>query len=128
MKFIIQENFKKVRITKKDPDGLKIQELYQKRSKLMKSAQEMTPNDREIAEKIFERNRSIIVQQISDMSDASSNFSRVKMWKVKQKVCPKYEVDPPAAKIDSFGNLITNHNELKNCMLTPINLDLDIGI
>ena len=45
--------------------------------------------EKEIAEKIFERNRKVILDQVGDMVDNSSNMSRLKMWKVKQKVCPK---------------------------------------
>ena len=42
------------------------------------------------------------------------NLSRINMWKVKQKVCPRYEVDLPVAKVDSLGNLISNQDELKS--------------
>ena len=66
-----------------------------------------------IAEKIWERNRAVIVEQISKMSDASCNLSRVKMWKIKKKICPKNEVTPPVAKSDQFGNLVTNQDQLK---------------
>ena len=37
-----------------------------------------------------------------------------KMWKVKKKICPKNEVSPPIAKLDQFGNLVTNQEQLKS--------------
>ena len=78
MKFIIQENFRKVRLNWKSKNDLKIQQLFEKRSEMMKRSQEMSESEKQIAELIFEKNRSLIVQQVSEMSDASSNFSRVK--------------------------------------------------
>ena len=48
------------------------------------------------------------------MSDASCDLSRVKMWKVKQKLCPKNEVTAPVAKFNQSGNLISNQDELKS--------------
>ena len=73
----------------------------------------MNANDALIADMIFEKNRALIIGQISGMSDPSGNLSQLNMWKVKQKVCPKFDIDPPVAKVDSQGNLISNHEELK---------------
>ena len=47
------------------------------------------------------------------MSDQSGNMSRINMWKIKQKVHPKYEASVPVAKKDNNGNLICNKSELK---------------
>ena len=62
---------------------------------------------------MYEKNRSLIIEQISEMCDNSSSLSQIRMWKVKQKVCPKYDVDTPIAKLDSSRNLVTNLDELK---------------
>ena len=66
-----------------------------------------------IAEEIFVKNRQLILEQVSGMSDTASNLSRIKMWKVKQNICPKFEVNIPVAKMDESGNLISNQDELK---------------
>ena len=70
--------------------------------------------NQEIAIEIAERNRKLIIEQVGEMSDISCSFSRLKMWKVKQKVCPKIVTEYPVAKIDSKGNLITNRDDLKD--------------
>ena len=45
--------------------------------------------------------------------DTISNLSRVRMWKVKQKVCPKQDESYPIAKLDSNGDLVSNKSDLK---------------
>ena len=114
MKFIIHENSRKIRLNWKNKNELKIQELFEARKKLIQNNQKMTEIDEQIAEQIFQKNRSLIIEQVSEMRDASNNLSRIKMWKVKQKVCPRYDVDLPVAKVDSLGNLISNQDELKS--------------
>ena len=52
------------------------------------------------------------------MSDTSNNLAKVKMWRIKQKICPRYEFTPPVAKMDASGNLVTNQNELKQLYVT----------
>ena len=48
------------------------------------------------------------------MSDSSGNMSRLNMWKVKQKLCPKNSENVPVAKKDKSGNLVSNRVELKD--------------
>ena len=45
--------------------------------------------------------------------DSLSNLSRIKMWRVKQKVCPKNDSNYAFAKMDENGDLITEKSELK---------------
>jgi hypothetical protein len=87
-----------------------IEEFYCERTQLADNSAEMEAKDKLIAEKIWERNRAVIVEQISEMSDASCNLSRVKMWKIKKKICPKNEVTPPVAKFWKSGY---NQDQLK---------------
>ena len=70
-------------------------------------------SDKDIANQIFERNRKLIVDQVCEMSDITCSFSRVKMWQVKQKVCPKIEPVYPVAKLNKNGDLVSNRTELK---------------
>ena len=56
----------------------------------------------------------MILDQVSYSADLTGNLSRLKMWKVKQKVCPKIDTNLPVAKYDESGNLISNSDEMKN--------------
>ena len=55
---------------------------------------------------------SKIKNMITDVENEDGTFSQLKLWKLKQKVCPR-PVDPPMAKIDGEGNLITAPSQLK---------------
>ena len=101
LKTIITKSFRKIRVTGRKDDN-KIPNCFSRKA-----------TDDEITEEICERNKQIILQQISNMSDSSGNMSRIKMWKIKQKVCPKTVNSVPVAKKDGFGNLVTNREKLK---------------
>ena len=105
---IIHRNFKKIRITSKQKDD-KIQKLIS-----LRREDNSTINEEEISNLISERNRKIILDQVSCSADLTGNLSRLKMWKVKQKVCPKIDINLPVAKYDESGNFISNSDEMKN--------------
>ena len=107
LKSIIQKSFRKIRIKNKKED-IEIQKLLNK-----KKGCDDPRVDQEICEKIHERNRKNIMEQIHEISDKGGNMSRIKMWKLKQKVCPKYESSDPVAKLDKNGNLICDRSGLK---------------
>ena len=113
LRFKILQNFKKIRINKqKTKEDLKISELIDQNR--FKHGQEKERNKKEISEKIFEKNRRIIIDQVGEMIDNMSNLSRIKLWKVKQRICPKNDTDYAIAKMDSEGDLVTEKSELKN--------------
>ena len=113
LKFKVLQNFKKVRITKrKTVEDLEIHELINKNR--FTHGQENETKKKEISEKIFEKNRKIIIDQVGDMIDNTSSLSRIKMWKVKQKVCPKNDPNYAIAKMDNKGDMVTEKTELKN--------------
>ena len=113
LKYIIQTNFKKIRITNQKTSNAdaEISILIEQRRHRDEPQNKLI--EQEISQKIYEKNRSIILEQVGGMVDMSSNLSRPRMWKIKQKVCPKKDVSYPVAKIDSNGDLITNKSELK---------------
>ena len=80
MNFIIHSNFRKIRMNGKSMIDKNIEELYCERTQLADNSAEMEAKDKLITEKIWERNRAVIVEQISEISDASCNLSRVKKW------------------------------------------------
>ena len=49
---------------------------------------------------------------IKDVEDVDGTFSQLKLWKLKRKVCPR-PADPPMAKKDEDGNIITVPSQLK---------------
>ena len=107
-KNIIQKTFRKIRIKRKQED-IEIQNLLNKKKNV-----DDPEIDQEICEKIYENIRNKIMEQIHEMTDRGGNMSRVKMWKIKQKVCPRYDVSDQAAKMDKNGNLICDRTGLKN--------------
>ena len=62
------------------------------------------------------QNAKIVKEYINEVKNEQGNFSQLKLWKLKQKLCPKPS-DPPMAKKDSEGNLITSPDLLKNLYL-----------
>ena len=110
---IISQNFKKIRIRKREcKENLKISSLINQKRGLKDREKEKISED--IAERIFEKNRKIIIDQVGEMIDNSSNLSRVKMWMVKQKVCPKNDSNYAIAKLNTNGDMVTDKTELKN--------------
>ena len=109
LKTVIHSSFRKIRISNKKED-IYVQKLFSGRNPNL----EDTEVDNEIAEKIYERNRNLIFEQINEMTDSSGNMSRIKMWKIKQKVNPKHMPSVPVAKIDERGNLVCNQQDLKD--------------
>ena len=59
-----------------------------------------------------ERNAKLVTEQISQLSSMDGNFYSAGLWKVKNKVLPRPQ-DPPMAKRDVAGNLITAPLPLK---------------
>ena len=49
------------------------------------------------------------------------------MWRVKQKVCPKNDVNYAIAKVDENGDLVTEKSELKNLYVKVYKTDSKIG-
>ena len=62
------------------------------------------------------KNAKIVKEYINEVENEQGNFSQIKLWKLKQKLCPKPS-DPPMAKKDREGNLITSPDLLKNLYL-----------
>ena len=113
LKYLILQNFKKIRMKKhENKSDLYISKLIEKNR--LANAQEKLLIEKEISEKIFEKIRKIILDQVGEMVDNSSNMSRLKMWKVKQKVCPKTDPNYTIAKMNEKGELITEQSQLKN--------------
>ena len=56
------------------------------------------------------------MEHISNLQTLNGSFSNLGMWKLKSKLLPRPR-DPPMAKKDAYGNLITSKGALKKLYL-----------
>ena len=69
-----------------------------------------------IATEQSEKNAETVREYIENIETLEGNFSQGGLWKLKRKLCPTAS-DPPMAKYDDKGNLITSHAALKDLYL-----------
>ena len=69
-----------------------------------------------ISSKCAERNSQTVRDYVQNLDVSRGNFSQLGMWKLKNKLCPT-QVDPPMAKRDKLGSLITAPNLIKKLYL-----------
>ena len=62
------------------------------------------------------RNMKIVQEHVKSLGTSEGNFRQLGMWKLKNKLWPR-EQDPPMAKIDEKGNLISSPSALKSLYL-----------
>ena len=70
----------------------------------------------QIYELTAEKNAKTVSEQVASLDSMDGKFNQINMWKVKNKICPKTR-DPPTAKKDNLGNLITAPFALKKLYL-----------
>ena len=63
-----------------------------------------------------EENASKVNEWLDCLETENGEFSQNGMWKLRSKLCPK-TVDPPTAKLDKNGNLVTNPEKLLDLYL-----------
>ena len=63
-----------------------------------------------------DKNAKVVKEHLSQLSTIDGNFSQMKIWKLKNKLLPRPK-DPPMAKKDKGGNLITAPLPLKKLYL-----------
>ena len=69
-----------------------------------------------LSENCAAKNAVTVREYIKSVENGEGNFSQIKLWKLKQKLCPK-KGDPPMAKKDENGSLITSPELLKSLYL-----------
>ena len=67
----------------------------------------------EIAKMCSEANRKIVEGYLGAWNDGIEGFSQPKTWKLRKKLAPKNTFDPPAAKKDKAGNMVTDKEGLE---------------
>ena len=124
----IRKSFKKVRIGKYKTDD-KLEALFHEKEYLMESLAKLENEDKIIdientKEKIDEvneaiakicsnKNKKIVDEHLKPQNDAIEGFSQAKTWKLKKKLAPKNTAEPPAAKKDKWGNIVTDKEALE---------------
>ena len=126
---IFHKCFKKVRVTSGNTYKLgtnSIQSKLELKTRLKLSSKsnhkakhtqaEISSVDKEIIEEISARNAEIVKEHVSNLDTLEGTFSQTGLWKLKKKLCPT-ATDPPMAKRDEKGNLITSPLALKQLYL-----------
>ena len=132
LKNTIQNCFKKVRVVQGQNKKLgnpSIQEKLKQNTKLKaflkinkcKADQEVAESrlseiEETIANELASYNAETVKDYVENMENLDSSFSQLGLWKLKKKLCSKI-FDPPMAKNDKNGNLVTSTEALKNLYL-----------
>ena len=65
------------------------------------------------------KNAKIVSDQMACLDTLDGKFNQIGMWKIKKRICPRPK-DPPSAKKDEFGNLITTPSALKKSLFANL--------
>ena len=122
---VLHKCFTKIRIksgVKKD----EIRDLIQRKTVSLPAVQcklareiissEIQKTEDDISRLSSSRNAAIVRDYVKNLDYESGNFSQLGLWKLKQELC-QTQVDPPTAKRDAKGTLITSPNLLKKLYL-----------
>ena len=114
---IVHKCFKKVRVRTDKPSV--IDEKLHQLDVLKRQSKEGTTTvgevnklEIEVQEQCAVKNAEAIREHVENLSNLSGTFSSNMMWKLKKKVCRR-PAEPPMAKKDSKGNIITSPTALK---------------
>ena len=132
LKGSIQNSFKKIRITSgykskqgeptlqeilKNKKELKIVAFNAKSERTKKEAEEKIAEiDNDISKKFASKWAQIIKDEAEHIKTLEGNFSQLGFWKLKKKLYPQI-MDPPMAKVNEKGMLVTAPNLLKDLYL-----------
>ena len=56
----------------------------------------------------------IVDDYLGRTNDTIEGFNQAKTWGLAKKLCPKNGIDPPCAKKDKHGKLVTDREDLEN--------------
>ena len=59
-----------------------------------------------LSEKLADKNAGIVKEYVNSIDNLDGKLSHNGLWKLKRKLCPRAK-DPPMAKKDNDGNIIT---------------------
>ena len=127
---IIKKCFSKIRVKKQKPNPV-LDELFEKKLELKTflSLHDVTDDDYDLnmdnLEKVLEdiasicakKNKDKVDEHLGKNNDGLEGFTQAKTWSLKKSLAPKNSEDPPMAKKDSKGNLITDKSLLEKLYL-----------
>ena len=93
---------------------LENEEDYENHEPLVKQLENVSE---QISQLCSDKNKQIVDDYIKDDDLSIEGFNQIKTWGLKKKLAPKNVIDPPAAKKDRTGNLVTDRKELENLYL-----------
>ena len=129
---IISSSFSKIRI-KKEKIAPELENLFSQRENLMQEIAKCENDDliekeldlrekleeisNKIADACADKNKKIIDEYIGDIDLSSDGFNQLQTWGLKKKLAPRNTIDPPAAKKNDSGQLVTEKQSLENLYL-----------
>ena len=67
----------------------------------------------EIAAICAEKNKNLVDEYLGKTNDTIEGFNQAKTWGLTKKLCPKNTIEPPHAKKDKNGDMVTDKEALK---------------
>ena len=128
LKLILKASFSKIRI-KKGNINPKLHLLFQQKesikSKIAKLENEnkfaeiyqlqdtLESINNNIASISAKKNKMIVDDYLGKTNDTIEGFNQAKTWGLTKKLCPKNSIDPPCAKKNKHGQLVTDKEDLE---------------
>ena len=115
---IFHQSFRKVRKTKKPKkEESKVDKLMNERRRLRKSTdpkekRRLNEVEEELAVLCAEKNFKTIENEVKNTNSEDGGLNAGKLWQMKRKLSPKFR-EPPSAKRDSSGNIISSEEALR---------------
>ena len=129
---ILFSNFDRIRLGKPKINP-NLQLLFTKKEKLQGEIAKLKSNDQneeaekaqdeleivmeKISEIVAEKNIETVKNYLGVDNDGMEGFTQPKTWLLRKKLSPKNTIDPPAAKKDKAGNLVTSKSLLEKLYL-----------
>ena len=133
---LIKKSFKKIRI-KKQKVNPELDNLFDEKESIKSKISELENKDDlcDFFDELFEldeqyddvvdkisnlcslKNKELVNEYLGRTKDTLEGFSQVKTWNLRKKLAPKTSIDPPAAKRDATGKLVTDKKELEELYL-----------
>ena len=146
---MISASFSKVRLKSRKIDDV-LEKLFHKKEDLQSKISVAESNEdyelyddlieqletvtEQVSQHCSDKNKQIVEDFIGDHDTGLEGFNQIKTWALKKRLAPKNVMDPPAAKKDANGTLITDKNKLENlyletykARLTPNTISEDLG-
>ena len=128
IKDIMQSCFKKIRITGKGKsEDTEVETLMNAKQKLLIELGKLAGGnidgqnqlkrnidmiENEISIICSEQNSKIVKEHLAELSNNEDQVCRLNMWRLRQRLCPR-NIDPPMAKKDANGQLVSEPVKLK---------------